>query len=129
MFLNLIFFPLSQIQMLQRTFRSDYFKIKNLTYDYDVDLKFFSYDKLTASFYHNHIDYINTFKEQCIPFELFKDISPNTEKFDILLLLNNQYIIAEYQKLTIEEKNILIENEKINKLFNEFQSILNIKEF
>ncbi len=127
---GLIFQPiLNNIQSMNRVFRSAYFRIKPLDHPYSTNLDSFSYDKLTASFYHNNIDYINKFKEQCIPFELFNDISKNTDKFNELLLVDNQYIIEEYQKLTLEEKEKLIQDETMNNFFNEIHSILNSQNF
>jgi len=99
---------------------------KNMSFDHVIG---FSYDTLIAAFFHNSLVYINKFREQCIPFELFNDILKHTDEFNVFLLVNNQYIIEEYNKLSIEEKEVLIQNETMYKFFNEIDAILNLDNF
>lgn len=127
--LNLNFTNMNMTQVVNRTLRSDYFKIKNLDYHYSFELKSFSYDTLTAAFYHNYLDYINMYEKECIPIELFKDISINVDKFDISLLFNNIYIHKQYLKLTVAEKEQLVQDKNLNLFFNEINSVLNFKNF
>lgn len=127
--LNLNFTNMNMTQVVNRTLRSDYFKIKNLDYYYSFELKSFSYDTLTAAFYHNYLDYINMYEKECIPFELFKDISINVDKFDISLLFNNIYIHKQYLNLTVAEKELLVQDKNLHIFFNEINSVLNFKNF
>ncbi len=106
-----------------------YIKI-TLIYSFSFEgYKSFSYDKLVGAFFHKSLVYINKFREQCVPFELFNDISKNTDEFNVFLLVDNTYIIEEYLKLSIEEKEQLIKNETMNNFFNEINAIINFKAF
>lgn len=95
----------------------------------DNILNVFSYDKLVWAFYYSHLEYISKYKEQCVSFDLFEDISKNTQLFDIFLLTNNNYIEEQYIKLTEKEKKLLILNEHIGKFFTEIESVINFNSF
>lgn len=99
---------------------------KNISFDHVIG---FSYDILVAAFFYNSINYINSFKEKCIPFELFNDILKNTDEFNVFLLVSNPYIIEEYKKLNLKEKEILIQDETMYNFFNEIDAILNLDNF
>ena len=110
-----------------------YYSISSSKEDFSFDIfehySSFSYGTLVAAFFYNFQTYLDKFKEQCVPFELFNDISKNTDKFNVFLLVNNEYIIEEYLKLSIEEKEKLIQDETMNNFFNEIHSILNSQTF
>lgn len=95
----------------------------------ELDLDNFSYSQLVISFYYNHQPYIIKHRNKCIPFNLFQNIFFHKNIFNIFLLINNKYIIEEYLKLTIREKEELNNYKDIRMLFNEINAILNIENF
>lgn len=95
----------------------------------ELDLDNFSYSQLVISFYYNHQPYIMKYRNQCIPFNLFQNIFFHKKIFNIFLLINNEYIIEEYVKLTTKEKDELNNYKDIRILFNEINAILNIENF
>ncbi len=120
----------SKVTNMKNMFRVDFYTTINSEDHFSFDDDFyFSYDKLVAAFFHQSLVYINKFKQECIPFELFDDISKNTDKFNFFLLVNNEYIVEEYLKLSIEEKELLIQDQTMKDFFNEIQLVLNIKSF
>lgn len=105
-----------------------YYFISPLKNKINIELNYFSYCRLVLAFYYNYEDYI-FIHNKYNAFEIFKDISENTHLFNVVYLANNQYIIKEYKKLTIEEKEILIQDEIMYNFFNEIESILNLQNF
>lgn len=94
-----------------------------------IDLENFEYSKLVLSFYYNDKEYILKHKEQCIPFDLFKNMYENSIYFNIVYLINNPYIIEQYCLLNENDKNKLITNIDIYTLFKEIDIVLNFKQF
>lgn len=86
----------------------------------NIDLEKISYSQLVIAFYYDYKPYIIEYANKCKPFNLFQNI---------FLLLGNKYIIEEYQKLSIEEKEELTNYKDINTPFNEIQLILNLENF
>jgi len=93
------------------------------------DLDHFSYSQLVIAFYYNYQPYIIEHINKCKPFNLFQDIFFHKNIFNILLLINNEYIKEEYLKIPAEEKEELMNYREIELLFNEIQGILNIENF
>lgn len=95
----------------------------------NFDLERFSYSQLVIAFYYNYQPYIIEHRTKCKPFNLFQDIFFHKKIFNIFLLINNKYIKEEYLKISVEEKEQLMNYREIEILFNEIQGILNIENF